>query len=203
MKKNVMMRVASALLVAVLMTTCAISGTFAKYTSKTTDTATARVAKWGWGSTSVTIDDLFLTAYGDTVASANSEAVIAPGTNNSAEIVWSPDASFRPEVDYTVTLSVEGTIDSGIEARVSWTLKVGTGETQTYATFNELVTALGSQSFDFEAAASVAPSIPSVTIGWTWPIGSSTADNEADTTLGNNAAAECSITVTLTATQKG
>jgi len=47
MKKNVMMRVASALLVAVLMTTCAISGTFAKYTTSKTDSDSARVAKWG------------------------------------------------------------------------------------------------------------------------------------------------------------
>ena len=49
MKKNVMMRVASALLVAVLMTTCAISGTFAKYTSSKTDSDSARVAVWGLG----------------------------------------------------------------------------------------------------------------------------------------------------------
>ena len=46
MKKNKMMRIASVLLVAVLLSTCAISGTFAKYTSEATATATATVAKW-------------------------------------------------------------------------------------------------------------------------------------------------------------
>ena len=43
MKKNIMMRVASALLIAVLLTTCAISGTFAKYVSTASGSDTARV----------------------------------------------------------------------------------------------------------------------------------------------------------------
>ena len=47
MTKNKMMRIASILLVAVLISTCAISGTFAKYVTKTEGTDTARVAKWG------------------------------------------------------------------------------------------------------------------------------------------------------------
>ena len=47
MKKNRMMRVASALLVAVLLTTCAISGTFAKYVTTESGSDFARVAKWG------------------------------------------------------------------------------------------------------------------------------------------------------------
>lgn len=47
MKKNKMMRIASILLVAVLISTCAISGTFAKYVTKAEATDTARVAKWG------------------------------------------------------------------------------------------------------------------------------------------------------------
>ena len=46
MKKNTMMRVASALLVAVLLSTCAISGTFAKYVTTASGSDTARVAKW-------------------------------------------------------------------------------------------------------------------------------------------------------------
>lgn len=202
MKKNVMMRVASALLVAVLMTTCAISGTFAKYTSNVTDTETARVAKWGWGTTAITIDDLFKNVYGDNVASSNGEDVIAPGTGSSTQIAWTPDANFKPEVDYTVTLSVSGTIPAEVEARLSWTLKVGDAAEQTYTDFAALAAALGTQTFDFEA--NTAPSIPTVTIGWTWPIGSGDADNNADTDLGNaGTLAQCSVTVALTATQKG
>ena len=46
MKKNKMMRIASVLLVAVLLSTCAISSTFAKYTTEFTGTSTAKVATW-------------------------------------------------------------------------------------------------------------------------------------------------------------
>ena len=43
MKKNVMMRVASALLVAVLLSTCTISGTFAKYVTTSSGNDNAEV----------------------------------------------------------------------------------------------------------------------------------------------------------------
>ena len=52
MRKNKFMRAASGLLVAVLLTTCVISGTFAKYTSTSTGTDSARVARWGFNDTS-------------------------------------------------------------------------------------------------------------------------------------------------------
>ena len=47
MKKNTMMRIASVLMVAVLLSTCAISSTFAKYVSSASAGDTARIAKWG------------------------------------------------------------------------------------------------------------------------------------------------------------
>ena len=47
MKKNKMMRLASAMMVMTLMTTSVISGTFAKYVSQTSASDNARVAKWG------------------------------------------------------------------------------------------------------------------------------------------------------------
>ena len=47
MRKNKMMRLASGLLVAVLLTTCTISGTFAKYVTSAKADSSARVAKFG------------------------------------------------------------------------------------------------------------------------------------------------------------
>lgn len=47
MRKNKAMRLASGLLVAVMLTTCIISGTFAKYVTTNNASDTARVAKWG------------------------------------------------------------------------------------------------------------------------------------------------------------
>ena len=46
MKKNKMMRLASGLLVAVLLTTSMISGTFAKYVTTESGSDSTRVAKW-------------------------------------------------------------------------------------------------------------------------------------------------------------
>lgn len=47
MKKNKMLRIASILLVVTLLSTCVISGTFAKYVTKASGSDSARVAKWG------------------------------------------------------------------------------------------------------------------------------------------------------------
>ena len=48
MKTNKIMRIASGLLVAVLLSTCVISGTFAKYVSTYDGTDSARVATWAF-----------------------------------------------------------------------------------------------------------------------------------------------------------
>ena len=116
MKKNTMMRVASALLVAVLLTTCAISGTFAKYTSESTAIDTARVAKWNFtvGSDVITTSDtftfdLFTTAYTednvDKDGLENNAVVIAPGTTGNATVTLT-NAS---EVNATYTVAFDAT----------------------------------------------------------------------------------------------
>ena len=62
MKKNAMLKIAAILMVAVLLTTCAISSTFAKYTTSAESSDTARVAKWGV-NVSCDITGLFETGY--------------------------------------------------------------------------------------------------------------------------------------------
>ena len=94
MKKNRMMRLASILLVCVLMTTSVISGTFAKYTTQDAANDTARVAKWGvtlqvagklfgetYKDTIVASDDTALTVQANDYSSAN-DFVVAPGTKS-------------------------------------------------------------------------------------------------------------------------
>lgn len=200
MKKNVMMRVASALLVAVLMTTCAISGTFAKYTSEVTGKDTARVAKWGWGTNTVTID-LFKDAYDGTVDSNDGADVIAPGTKNSASIVW--NTSFIPEVAYEITFdsTTNTSIPAELEAKLNWTLSMD-GVVTSHATFAELVTELQGKKYEF-AANTANPTI-NVQIGWEWPFEVNPEGNESDTDLGDDIAdlAELTIEVKLIATQK-
>lgn len=96
MRTNKTLRIASVLLIAVLMTTCIIGGTFAKYTSNLAVTAKQGIATWN-----VTLDsnDLDTATEGiqinlaDTVLDTNGEAetdvksgLIAPGTNGSFKI---------------------------------------------------------------------------------------------------------------------
>jgi len=99
MRKNKMMRAASALLVAVLLTTSVISGTFAKYVTTVSATDTARVARWGiTGDLSGT--STFSATYDSTVASYNGiDLVVAPGTTDSGTY----KLAGKPETDYEVT----------------------------------------------------------------------------------------------------
>ena len=117
MKKNKMMRIASVLLVAVLISTCAISGTFAKYITKVSGTDKARVAKWGilltvnggdaFADKYATHDDSYEGDY--SVISSNVDKVVAPGTSSAdvdkdnlqATVFGTPEVATR----YTLVIS--------------------------------------------------------------------------------------------------
>ena len=115
MRKNKFMRAASGLLVAVLLTTCVISGTFAKYTTKSEGSDTARVAKWGFKEDStLVLKDLFKTSYEDTTNGETVKSntkVIAPGTSGSAQFGFKyvgDTAATAPEVAYTFKVDTNG-----------------------------------------------------------------------------------------------
>ena len=118
MKKNTMMRVASALMVAVLLTTCAISGTFAKYTTADEGSDFARVAKFGVAIEADSFD-MFTNEYAkdDTTAtftgsysvqSADGADVLAPGTSGSfadIAITGTPEVAVEVEILANVEVS--------------------------------------------------------------------------------------------------
>lgn len=118
MKKNRMMRLASILLVCVLLTTSVISGTFAKYTSSATATDTARVAKWDiklndtqMQYTNTFTFDLFSTVIDtkdgntETDISTADGSIIAPGTKGqmSFELKNFSEVVAEYVVDYKIT----------------------------------------------------------------------------------------------------
>ena len=118
MKKNVMMRVASALLVAVLMTTSVISGTFAKYVTADDAQDSARVAKWGVQVSvdGTLFDDTYIDAPSEdadtiTVKSSNTDKLVAPGTKNETGIT--AVVAGTPEVDVKVVFEVKGLAPDG------------------------------------------------------------------------------------------
>ena len=115
-KKNWTMRAAVLMLALVLITSCFVGGTFAKYVTSGDGSETARVAKFG---VNITVSDsgLFKTAYDaddtttagtitQTVAS-NKDKLVAPGTsgeNTTAfSITGTPEVAVKVGMDMTVT----------------------------------------------------------------------------------------------------
>ena len=213
MKKIKTMRIASILLIAVLMTTCASSGTFAKYVTGATGTDAARVAKWGFESDGqLAITDLFKTAYDKNVGGAVD--VIAPGTTNSATFTFAFDEASNsniaaPEVAYTLTVSVDGSVcDPTIanNANIQW--KLDENEWTDWGTFlNEIKALSGDASGTKSYAANTLPEdfADTHTVQWQWIFENrnDAAQDAVDTALGNaDALAEVTLVITISATQE-
>lgn len=213
MRKNKMMRVAILLMVAVLLTTCVISGTFAKYVTSGTSQSTARVAKFGVEVQATS--DLFTKTYKNgsetvTVASSNNDNVVAPGTSGT---ISNATLKGKPEVAVQI-----GFAKPDFEIGDNWT--VGTGDSAVF--YCPLIITVNGTSVkgldytsasDFEAA--VEAKITAITtdvivpntdlsgktdglginVGWEWPF--ETSNDEKDTALGDAAAAGTAITVSL------
>ena len=138
MKKNKMMRLASAMMVLTLMSTSVISGTFAKYVTSDSATDTARVAKWGVTVTAETTDDdtvLFSEAYetdetgadafaGNSVVSSTTDMLVAPGTKNETGITFTITGS--PEVAVNLVIDVDDSEGSDAKTESDVFLKAGT-----------------------------------------------------------------------------
>ena len=92
------MRLASVLLVVTMLTTCVISGTFAKYVTKEEGSDGARVAKWGveLAINGSNFADQYkthdTTKYDGTYSvSAGGDKVVAPGTSSAGKdwyVAW-------------------------------------------------------------------------------------------------------------------
>jgi hypothetical protein len=229
MKKNAMLKIAAILMVAVLLTTCAISSTFAKYvTTGDTVTETTRIAKWG--VTLVTdASGLFLNQY-DTdddgsVVSADRTDVIAPGTTNTASITT--DLQGSPEVALEITTAATVTLTGWaynnsvycplvfVVNGTTYSIRVDdpatdNNEAETVEQFaarvEAAIEAAGTAQFapDTYAATSDAEAADiAVVVTWTWDF---SVNDEADTYFGNAAAGTISgvaaptVSVVLTQT---
>ena len=222
MKKNKILRLASVMLMLCLITTCAISGTFAKYTTSGTGSDTARVAKWG-----VTVDlsatDLFNTTYNDgKVATTTSNNIVAPGTTGTLAnitISGTPEVATTVTVAGTLTLtgwSFEADWDNNSETPATTVeycpivftingVTYGTNDTAATnksATVAELKsaveTAIAALSGSFAANATLDASALNSKISWAWV--NNEANNVKDTVLGNQAANATAPSVTLALT---
>jgi hypothetical protein len=198
MKKNKTMRIASVVMMAALLSTCAISGTFAKYTSASTGKDTARVAKWdirlGQSEQHMTDEftfDLFNTTYDNgAVKSAGTDNVIAPGTTGSfvINIQNKSEVAAKYWIDFTETKT---------DMRIP--LQYSTNNTKWETDINKLdikqedavVLAIGSDEV-------------SVTIYWKWDFNGaadSGQTDETDTELGVDGTDTVTVTAKVTAEQ--
>lgn len=213
MRKNKMMRTASGLLVATLLTTSVISGTFAKYTSKATGTDTARVASWGFEeSGNLTITDLFKTSYDKNVT--GEADVIAPGTANQATFQYNYKGTQNaPEVAYTFKVDAsKSTCADSIKnnANIQW--KLDEGQWGNWDTMIAAINALDGEAGDAAGSynAGVLPTgfdkTKTHTIYWRWLFDKDTEGaqdlDSTDTGMGNATALdEVKIQIDVTATQ--
>lgn len=222
MKKNKAMRLASLLLVLVLMTSSVVGGTFAKYTTSATSEDSARVAQWGFTNTSsIELDDLFVKAY-DTTVNGYAD-VIAPGTTKSASFQFTYDGEqAAPEVDYTFKVDTTGSeISDDIKnnPNIKWALyKEGTAEADiVWDHWNVLIYNItcmsGSSGGEHTYKAGTLPAKftaadEKYVVAWKWDFEDTTNDeakaaqDAIDTAMGNAATlGEVKLVITITATQ--
>ena len=212
MKKNKMMRIAAFLLVAVILTTCAISGTFAKYVTSGNGSDTARVAKWGVNVTGTA--ETFAQTYekndnGFTLATntvVSTQDVVAPGTSGNMAaftITGTPEVAVRVKFTGTLELGDKWVDASGnYYCPIEITVGSDTFNGTTYASADEFEAAVNAKiatySKDYVAGtdlSTIGGNAPVIT--WKWAF---EGNDVNDTYLGDQAAAGNAATISLDVT---
>lgn len=215
-KKHWTLRAAGLLFALVLITSCFVGGTFAKYVKSVSGTQLARVARFG---VEITAKDntAFKTTYatdasGVSVSSSNGDKVVAPGTGEDDAVTFSITGT--PEVAVRVKLAMKeeeimdvflknGTYPDLTTAApddefnlaepyhpIVFTLKKGDTElaSGTISKINEyLATTL---SKDYEAGTDLSTVFGTYTLSWKWAFEDAgiAKKDQADTLLGALAA---------------
>lgn len=161
MRKNKFLRLASVMLMLCLITTCAISGTFAKYTTSDEALDSARVAKWGvavqvLGNTvemfkpeyakddnTFTLGTNTVISNGDHVGATGNDDLLAPGTGGdlaNVVITGTPEVATRLTLVVNLDLGDNWTLsDSSVYCPIVFT--VGTVTYQIGDSANDTATA--------------------------------------------------------------
>lgn len=191
-KNSAMVRIVAILAVTMMFTLCFVGGTFAKYTSSSTGTDSATVAKWDIKVNSVNIAttdtftfDLFKTITDSDLSSAETDmdpvdgTIIAPGTSGKFDIVIKNDSQVNATyaIDYSVTNTNSIPVQFSVDG-TTWKTDI-----------NELdVTGV---AIDMDATTTV-------TVQWKWIFD---GDDVIDTNLGSAATATLKVDAKVTATQ--
>lgn len=225
-KKNWTLRAAVLMLALVLITSCFVGGTFAKYVTSKSGTDSARVAKFG---VTVTANgDVFAKEYDTndqavvgTIAKSviSTDKVVAPGTKSNgdfvaATITGTPEVAVR--VSYKLdaaTLQLENWKDGDGQFYCPLVFKVKTSNGNTVISGMEfqtaeamkaaLVNTVAAYTKDYAPGTDLSKAAETLAISWEWPFETGTdadkpANNIRDTFLGDEAAAGRAATVSLT-----
>lgn len=168
-KKNLMMRIASVLLIAVVLTTSVIGGTLAKYTSQANISASVTVAKWdvklNGGTFAATTSFDFTETWTDSNGSAEEDVVstpkklLAPGTKGSFNLIVKNDSQVNAKFDITFDFAGLSTLP------LNFTYKIGSNS---YASGDDIDLAIGETK--------------TVTVEWEWPYEAVAPRTDADDT---------------------
>ena len=226
-KKNWTLRAAVLMLALVLITSCFVGGTFAKYVTSGSGTDSARVAKFGVTVTAngtmfakeyATDDQTVVGTIAKSVIST--DKVVAPGTESNGDFVaatvtGTPEVAVR--VSYkldTATLQLENWKDGDGKFYCPLVFKVKTPDGNTVISGMEfqtaeamkaaLVNAVAAYTKDYAPGTDLSgKAAETLAISWEWPFETGTdadkpANNIRDTFLGDEAAAGRAATVSLT-----
>ena len=224
MKNNRIMKAAGALLVLVLVTSCFVGSTFAKYTTTGRGDDTARVAKFGVkieanGSTFAkeydTDDQSVVGTIAKSVVSSNDDKLVAPGTEGSMvsmTITGKPEVAVNVQYAATLTLNdkwkdAQGNFYCPLQIKVN----TGTGnevycglDYNSATLFAQAVQdAISNANAKYEANTDLSTTAVKPSVSWAWAYEGAGAHtvaqtDEKDTYLGDQAAAGNAASIQLT-----
>jgi len=225
-KKNWTLRAAVLMFAFVLITSCFVGGTFAKYVTGGSGTDSARVAKFGVTVTAngtmfakeyATDDQAVVGTIAKSVIST--DKVVAPGTKSNgdfvaATITGTPEVAVRVSYKLDIaSLQLENWQDgNGFYCPLVFKIKtsegnqaiIGTDYTSADHMKAALVNAVAAYTKDYAPGTDLSgKAAETLAISWEWPFETGTdadkpANNIRDTFLGDEAAAGRAATVSLT-----
>lgn len=197
-KKHWTLRAAGLLFALVLITSCFVGGTFAKYVKSVSGTQIARVARFGVEitaaddtafNTTYAMDATGLSIVGNSVISSDGHKVVAPGTKEDDTVTFS--ITGKPEVAVHVALTMTGMdvflkagtypdltttspTDTFILAKpyypVVFTLKQN-GTELARGTISDINTKLSALSEDCAPGTDLGTKFDTYTLSWEWAFG--------------------------------
>lgn len=211
MKKNKTLRLLAITLLLVMIALILVSGTYAKYTSKASGEATARVAKWNFtvGDTKIQTADTFTFDLFETVndtkdsqtetdvtAANGKDQIIAPGTEGSFDIVLKNESevSAKYGITYTVTNTSNIPVEYSVDGGKTWATKLDS---------------LNVTADDANTKLAANGGTKTIKVQWKWAYENGkyndgtekTADDVYDTTLGTKGTDTITVKAEVTATQ--